>query len=221
MQDGIGVRSRRHLPVANIRRTAGLAPGRCGGPLSATLRDGTGFPEVPTRRRDMLREVDRSRSCRLAAVAARVTQWRKCRSAWTPGGSSPFSDRTAPATTIKMIAGLVRMDRADVRIAGESVRRRPGTAIRRIGAVLEGSRNLHWRLTPLENIDYWAGIRGVPRREARSRGMPPAPLRTRGQGVVHRPATESRHAGLGRLPDPRPFFGWFRSTGDNARAGTA
>ena len=74
-------------------------------------------------------------------------------------------------TTIKMIAGLVRMDDGDVRIGGQSVRGRGHGALRAVGAVLEGSRNLYWRLTPLENVEYWAGIRGVPRREARERGL--------------------------------------------------
>lgn len=74
-------------------------------------------------------------------------------------------------TTIKMIAGLVRMDGGDVRILGQSIRESGPQALRRLGAVLEGSRNLYWRLTPVENIEYWAGIRGVPRRVARERGM--------------------------------------------------
>ncbi len=74
-------------------------------------------------------------------------------------------------TTIKMIAGLVKMDQGDVRIAGYSMRHSQAQATGRIGAVLEGSRNLYWRLTPIENIEYWAGIRGVPRRTAHERGM--------------------------------------------------
>ncbi|MDA8347175.1 MAG: ABC transporter ATP-binding protein [Thermaerobacter sp.] len=74
-------------------------------------------------------------------------------------------------TTIKMIAGLVRMDGGDVRIGGHSIRTAGPAALRQLGAVLEGSRNLYWRLTPIENIEYWAGIRGVPRRRARERGL--------------------------------------------------
>ncbi len=74
-------------------------------------------------------------------------------------------------TTIKMIAGLVRMDGGDVRIEGRSIKGSGRVAIGRLGAVLEGSRNLYWRLTPLENIEYFAGIRGVPRARARERGM--------------------------------------------------
>lgn len=74
-------------------------------------------------------------------------------------------------TTIKMIAGLVEMDEGDIRIGGRSVRGPRSSALGQVGAVLEGSRNLYWRLTPVENLEYWAGIRGVPRRRARERGL--------------------------------------------------
>jgi ABC-2 type transport system ATP-binding protein len=72
-------------------------------------------------------------------------------------------------TTIKMIAGLVRPSHGSVLIAGEDPHgsRR---ALRHVGAVLEGSRNVYWRMTPLENIEYFGAVRGVRRREALSRG---------------------------------------------------
>jgi ABC-2 type transport system ATP-binding protein len=73
-------------------------------------------------------------------------------------------------TTIKMMAGLIRPDDGDAWVAGHSVRKEPGRALRQLGAVLEGSRNLYWRLTPMENFEYWGGIRGVPRKVARTRG---------------------------------------------------
>ena len=58
-------------------------------------------------------------------------------------------------TTIKMLAGLVEPDRGS--IGFPAFGRRP-----RIGAVLEGSRNLYWRLSPWENIRYFGEIKGVP-----------------------------------------------------------
>ena len=73
-------------------------------------------------------------------------------------------------TTIKMIAGLVRPDDGDVTVEGHSLSGRSGQALRHLGAVLEGSRNLYWRLTPLENFEYWGGIRGLSRKTARDRG---------------------------------------------------
>ncbi|MEM0979692.1 MAG: ABC transporter ATP-binding protein [Cyanobacteria bacterium P01_H01_bin.58] len=72
-------------------------------------------------------------------------------------------------TTIKMIGGLVRPDAGQVRIDGLDPHRQPA-ALKRVGAVLEGNRNLYWRLTPLENIEYFGGLRQVPRRVARQRG---------------------------------------------------
>ncbi|MGD1952903.1 MAG: ABC transporter ATP-binding protein [Leptolyngbyaceae cyanobacterium] len=72
-------------------------------------------------------------------------------------------------TTIKMMSGLVRPDAGQVRIDGLDPHRQSG-ALKRVGAVLEGNRNLYWRLTPLENIEYFGGLRQVPRRIARQRG---------------------------------------------------
>ena len=73
-------------------------------------------------------------------------------------------------TTIKMIAGLIRPDVGWVKIAGQDPHREP-EAHRGVGAVLEGNRNLYWRLTPLENLEYFGVLRGMSRREVRSRGL--------------------------------------------------
>lgn len=72
-------------------------------------------------------------------------------------------------TTIKMIAGLVRPDAGSVSIAGLDPHRQP-QALRGVGAVLEGNRNLYWRLTPLENLEYFGVLRQMTPRAARVRG---------------------------------------------------
>jgi len=72
-------------------------------------------------------------------------------------------------TTIKMVAGLVRPDRGLVRIEERDPHRDPWT-LRRLGAVLEGNRNVYWRLTPLENLEYFGVLRGLTARAARRRG---------------------------------------------------
>jgi len=71
-------------------------------------------------------------------------------------------------TTIKMIAGLVLPTAGHVSFydeKGNELRTRP-----RLGAVLEGTRNLYWRLSPLENLQYFGELKGLPlaqiRREA-------------------------------------------------------
>jgi ABC-2 type transport system ATP-binding protein len=72
-------------------------------------------------------------------------------------------------TTVKMICGLVLPDGGEIRILGEDPLRGP-RALRHVGAVLEGNRNLYWHFTPMENLEYYGMIRGLPRREARRRG---------------------------------------------------
>jgi ABC-2 type transport system ATP-binding protein len=72
-------------------------------------------------------------------------------------------------TSIKMIAGLIVPDRGSVRILDHD----PHTdakALQSLGAVLEGSRNLYWRLTPAENLEYFGVLRGLSPRRARQRG---------------------------------------------------
>lgn len=71
-------------------------------------------------------------------------------------------------TTIKMIAGLIRPDAGEVRLAGRNPHHE-AHALRDLGAVLEGNRNLYWRLTPAENLEYFGVLRGLDRRTARRR----------------------------------------------------
>lgn len=73
-------------------------------------------------------------------------------------------------TSIKMIAGLIRPDHGWVKIAGQDPHRDP-KALRLVGAVLEGNRNLYWRLTPLENLAYFGVLRGLTHRQAHRYGL--------------------------------------------------
>ena len=73
-------------------------------------------------------------------------------------------------TTIKIIAGLIRPDAGSVRILGRDPHTEPG-ALAQVGAVLEGNRNLYWRLTPLQNLEYFGVLRGLSPRTARQRGL--------------------------------------------------
>lgn len=70
-------------------------------------------------------------------------------------------------TTIKMLLGLITPTQGTIQINGQQ----PLQALCSVGAVLEGSRNLYWRLSPAENFDYWGGLRGIPHQTARQRGL--------------------------------------------------
>jgi len=63
-------------------------------------------------------------------------------------------------TTIKTICGLIAPDSGTVTVNGFDIRRERRKALRHISAVLEGNRNLYWRLSVRENLDYFAGNRG-------------------------------------------------------------
>jgi ABC-2 type transport system ATP-binding protein len=63
-------------------------------------------------------------------------------------------------STIKMICGLIIPDSGRVLITGLDLRRERRRCLQQIAAVLEGNRNLYWRLTARENLAYFAGNRG-------------------------------------------------------------
>ncbi|HOJ88490.1 MAG TPA: ABC transporter ATP-binding protein [Pseudothermotoga sp.] len=63
-------------------------------------------------------------------------------------------------TTLKSICGLIIPDSGEIEIMGISVLKNRGRALSNISVVLEGNRNLYWRMTPVENMAYFAGIRG-------------------------------------------------------------
>ncbi len=63
-------------------------------------------------------------------------------------------------TTIKSICGLIVPDSGEIEIKGISVLKNRTKALAHISVVLEGNRNLYWRMTPMENIAYFCGIRG-------------------------------------------------------------
>ncbi|MED4015625.1 ABC transporter ATP-binding protein [Sutcliffiella cohnii] len=68
-------------------------------------------------------------------------------------------------STIKMICGLLQADAGSIHINGLDINKKRLKALRHISAVLEGNRNLYWRLTVKENLEYFAGNRGRSRKE--------------------------------------------------------
>src|SRR5688572_27511930 len=70
-------------------------------------------------------------------------------------------------TTIKCIATLVRPNAGEIWIDGADAVRHPHAALERVSAVLEGNRNIYWRLSVRENLQFFAGLHGIPARVAR------------------------------------------------------
>ncbi|GGD07937.1 ABC transporter ATP-binding protein [Pontibacillus salipaludis] len=72
-------------------------------------------------------------------------------------------------TTIKSICGLLVPDQGSIKINGyDSVKER-NKALRHISAVLEGNRNVYWRLSVEENLEYFSGNRGMRKKESKER----------------------------------------------------
>jgi ABC-2 type transport system ATP-binding protein len=72
-------------------------------------------------------------------------------------------------TTIKMVAGLVTPTTGAVTIGGVDLARRRGAAVRQLGAVLEGGRNVYWALSAWQNLLYFGRLRGLRRRDFEAR----------------------------------------------------
>ncbi len=64
-------------------------------------------------------------------------------------------------TTIKMMCGLIVPTTGEVALNGYPVRRNRGDAMRQIGAVLEGTRNVYWRLSAQQNLHYFGRLKGI------------------------------------------------------------
>jgi ABC-2 type transport system ATP-binding protein len=67
-------------------------------------------------------------------------------------------------TTIKMLGGLVTPTSGQIRLNGYNVGRDRAMAVRQIGAVLEGARNVYWSLSAWQNLLYFGRLKGLPRK---------------------------------------------------------
>lgn len=70
-------------------------------------------------------------------------------------------------TTIKCICTIVEPTGGTITLDGVDARRHPRRAVEKVAAVLEGNRNIYWRLTPKENLAFFAGIHGISARKVR------------------------------------------------------
>jgi ABC-2 type transport system ATP-binding protein len=72
-------------------------------------------------------------------------------------------------TTIKMACGLILPTAGRISLNGFDVGRRRADAVRQIGAVLEGSRNVYWPLTAWQNLMYFGRLKGLREPDVRPR----------------------------------------------------
>jgi len=72
-------------------------------------------------------------------------------------------------TTIKMLAGLVTPTSGTARLGGYDVATQRSQAVRQLGAVLEGSRNVYWSLTAWQNLLYFGRLKGLRAAEIKPR----------------------------------------------------
>lgn len=68
-------------------------------------------------------------------------------------------------TTIKMTCGLVTPTTGTIRLNGYDVIRQRKQAMQQIGAVLEGTRNIYWRLSAWQNLMYFGRLKGCRGKE--------------------------------------------------------
>ncbi len=73
------------------------------------------------------------------------------------------------STTIKSILGLVLPDSGSIHVNGIDIMKSRKKALKYMSAVLEGNRNVHWRLSVKENMIYFGGMRGLGGRKLKSR----------------------------------------------------
>mgnify|MGYP000945588928 CR=1 FL=1 len=63
-------------------------------------------------------------------------------------------------TTIKMLLGLSLPDSGSVNILGNQIPKEVKKVLGNIGVILEGSRNLYWSMSVMENVYYFANMKG-------------------------------------------------------------
>ncbi len=75
-------------------------------------------------------------------------------------------------TTIKMICGLIIPSSGRILVHGKTAHQNRAATMRQIGAVLEGTRNVYWRLSPLQNLMYFGRLKGCSEKDIHIRAEP-------------------------------------------------
>ncbi len=71
-------------------------------------------------------------------------------------------------TIIKSICTILRPTSGEIWVDGIDAIRNPCAALEKVTAVLEGNRNVYWRLTVRDNLEFFAGLQGQSLRSVRA-----------------------------------------------------
>ena len=72
-------------------------------------------------------------------------------------------------TTIKMACGLIRPTSGHIQLNGHDIHKERSQAMSQIGVVLEGTRNVYWRLSAWNNVIYFGQLKGFCGKALRQR----------------------------------------------------
>lgn len=72
-------------------------------------------------------------------------------------------------TIVKSIATLIDYDEGEILINNYNNKKYKKFVLEKMTAVLEGSRNVYWRLTPIENMIYFASLKGLSYKSIKNR----------------------------------------------------
>lgn len=64
-------------------------------------------------------------------------------------------------TLIKTLCNLIEPDKGEIYINNLTINHKDKRVVKFISTVMEGNRNIYWKLSIIENVDYFLGIRGL------------------------------------------------------------
>nr|BAL56431.1 antibiotic transport system ATP-binding protein [uncultured Acetothermia bacterium]BAL59513.1 antibiotic transport system ATP-binding protein [Candidatus Acetothermum autotrophicum] len=71
-------------------------------------------------------------------------------------------------TIIKSICTILKPTSGEILVDGADAIRNPRAALEKVTAVLEGNRNIYWRLNVRDNLEFFAGLQGQSLRSVRA-----------------------------------------------------
>jgi ABC-2 type transport system ATP-binding protein len=79
---------------------------------------------------------------------------------------------TGKTTLIKLLTRVLKPTSGDIFYNSKNIKEYGNKLYNQIGVVLEGSRNIYWYLTGIQNIHYYGGLYGLSKKEIDNRAIP-------------------------------------------------